>query len=591
MSLVSSKDFAALLKLDKIPVVGFLVGKFLLFITQLNKANRVYDTYKHKPILPYLNGLLNEYEIRFHVSQSDLDKIPKEGAFITISNHPLGGIDGVLLLKNILERRDDYKVIANFLLQKQAPVAPYILPVNPFDDRKDDQSSVKGLITSLKHLKEGKPLGIFPAGEVSTLKERNIYVDKTWEEGAVKLIKKANVPVIPVYFHAKNSRLFYFLSKINPVLRTLKLPSELNNKKRQVIHIKIGDPIKEKEIQKIDDLNVLNNFLREKTYLLSKSFLRKKKLVKQYRKRLKKRVKQVALPKNQKDICKEINTIREQKKRLFVSNEYEVFFTKANHIPNLMEEIGRLREITFRLIGEGTNKKCDTDKYDDYYHHLILWNKEEEKFVGAYRMGLGQEIFKSGGFKSFYVANFFNFSSEMNEKLPETIEMGRAFIVPEFQQKPMPLFLLWRGIAAVTVKYPQYKYLMGGATISNLFTEYSKSMLMYFLDKYYSNAEVKHFITSKNPFEVDLTASEKLYVENNINGDVKKLDKLIKEVEGDKLRLPVLIKQYIKQNAKFVAYNIDQDFNDAIDALIFMKINDIPRDTIEPILKDVVIEN
>lgn len=591
MSLVSSKDFARLLKVENIPIIGTLLGKFFLYITGLNILNKVYDKHKHKSIIPYLNALLNEHGIRYHISQSDLAKIPSKNAFITISNHPLGGVDGVILLKSLLEIRSDYKVIANFLLQKQKPVAPYILPVNPFHDKKDAKSSIQGLLNSLKHLNEGKPLGIFPAGEVSTLKERNIYVDKPWEESAIKLIKKANVPVVPIYFQARNSKLFYLLSKIHPVLRTLKLPSELGNKRKQLIHIKIGSPIKAKEINKIEDLEVLNTFLREKTYLLSKSFLRKKKLVKQYRKRLKKRVKKIAIPKNQNDICLEIDTIREQKKRLFISNEYEVFFTKSDMIPNLMEEIGRLREITFRLIGEGTNKKSDTDIYDDYYHHLILWNKEKQRFIGAYRMGLGAEVFNRNGFKSFYVSNFFKFSSEMDEKLKCTIEMGRAFIVPEFQQKPMPLFLLWRGIAAVTVKYPKYKYLMGGATISNLFTNYSKSMLMYFLDKYYNNNEVKELIRSKNPFKVDLTDNEKKYMETVVNGDVKKLDKLIKEVEGDKLRLPVLIKQYIKQNAKFVAYNIDHNFNDAIDALIFMKIEDIPRDTIEPILKDIEIEN
>lgn len=591
MPLVSSKDFSSLLKLNNIPVFGDLVGRFLLFITRLNKVNKVYDLHKHKEAIPFLDGLIKEYGITYHISKSDLAKIPKEGAFVSISNHPLGGIDGALLLRILLETRPDYKIIANFLLHKLEPVKPFMMPVNPFDDRKDVKSSISGILSALKHLDAGNPLGVFPAGEVSTIKERNIYVDKIWEEGAIKLIKKANVPVLPIYFHAKNSRWFYILSKISGVLRTLKLPSELSNKRNQVIHIKIGTLIKVKEIQKIDDITTLNSFLRGKTYLLSKSFLRKKKQVKQYRKRLKKRAKEIALPKKHIDICAEIDKIRKDKKRLFISNEYEVFLTKSNHIPHLMMEIGRLRELTFRLIGEGTNKKIDVDKYDDYYHHLILWNKSEERFVGAYRMGLGAEIFNRNGFKSFYVSTFFKFDTIMDEKLPKTIEMGRAFIVPEYQQKPMPLFLLWRGIAAVTIKYPQYEYLMGGATISNLFTNYSKFLMMSFLDTYYKNDEVASFISAKNPFHVDLTNNELNYMDHFIHGDVKKLDGIIKEVEGDKLRLPVLIKQYIKQNAKFVAYNVDHDFNDAIDALIFMRIKDIPKETIEPILKDITIEN
>ncbi|WP_029489229.1 GNAT family N-acyltransferase [Ochrovirga pacifica] len=591
MSLVNAKDFERLLKVDKIPVFGKLVGKSIMFITRLNKVNKVYDRHKDKTPLYFLNSVLEDYQIKFHVSDEDLKKIPRGDAFITISNHPLGGIDGCILLKMILGVRDDYKIIANFLLKKLEPISEHIMPVNPFENHKEAKSSVAGLIKALKHLKEGKPLGIFPAGEVSTLKERNIYVDSPWEEGALRLIQKANVPVVPIYFHAKNSHWFYRLSKISGVLRTLKLPSELSNKRKQVIHIKIGKPIKPAEISEIKELEVLNNFLRGRTYLLSKPFLRKRKQIQEYKKYLKKKAKEIASPKNHIDICSEIEGIRQRKKRLFVSNEYEVFLTKADAIPNLMEEIGRLREITFRLIGEGTNKKCDTDKFDAYYHHLILWNKEEERFVGAYRMGLGDEIYKRNGFKSFYVSTFFEFGSEMNEKLPKTIEMGRAFIVPEYQQKPMPLFLLWRGIAAVTVKYPQYEYLMGGATISNLFTGYSKSMMIHFLDTYYKNHEVAPYITSKTPYKVGLTAQEEMYMQNFIHGDVKKLDNIVKEVEEDKLRLPVLIKQYIKQNAKFVAYNVDHDFNDAIDALIFMPIKEIPKSTIEPILKDVTIEN
>ncbi len=177
MSLVSAKDFPVLLKIDKIPVFGGLIGSLALYLTHLRKVNKVYDKNLNKKGLHYLNALLDEYEIKFHVSKSDIEKIPKSGAFISTSNHPLGGVDGVLLLKTILGIREDYKVIANFLLQKQEPIASYILPVNPFDDRKDVKSSVKGIRTSLTHLKEGKPLGIFPSGEVSTLKERNLYVD------------------------------------------------------------------------------------------------------------------------------------------------------------------------------------------------------------------------------------------------------------------------------------------------------------------------------------------------------------------------------------------------------------------------------
>ena len=592
MSLVSVKDTIALLKMQNLPkFISFPIAKFFLYTTQISLANKVYDKFKHLSIIPYLTALLNEYGIRYHVSDDDLDKIPEDGAFITISNHPLGGVDGVLLMKTILEKRADYKVVANYLLQKQEPVAPYILPVNPFDGDLSNKSSIHGLLTSLRHIKEGRPLGIFPAGEVSTKRVGAIYEDKEWELGALKLIQKANVPVVPVYFHAKNSKLFYFISKISPVLRTLRLPAELANKGKQVIHIKIGKPIKAKKINSIENTEELNLFLRTRTYLLSKSFANKKKLelLKDVNP-IKKKPKNIAPPKNMDKILKEISSLEQNNKRLFTTESYGVFLTKAHAIPNLMFEIGRLREYTFRQIGEGTNKKIDTDKYDDYYHHLILWSYKHNCFVGAYRLGFGDEMFAKKGFNSFYVSNFFEFSQEMNSKLPLTIEMGRAFIVPEFQQKPMPLFLLWRGIAAVTVKKPEYKYLMGGATISNLFSTYSMSMLFRFLDKYHGNDEVKKYVNAKLPYDIKLSDEEEKYLDFFIKDKVKKLDKVVQIAENDKLKVPVLIKQYLKQNAKFVAYNVDKNFNNAVDALIFMEIKDIPTETIEPLLKDVVLE-
>ena len=282
--------------------------------------------------------------------------------------------------------------------------------------------------------------------------------------------------------------------------------------------------------------------------------------------------------------------LEQANKRLFTTGEYGVFLTKSEMIPNLMFEIGRLREYTFRQIGEGTNKKIDTDKYDDYYHHLILWSYKHNCFVGAYRLGFGDEIFAKKGFQSFYVSNFFEFSKEMDEKLPKTIEMGRAFIVPEFQQKPMPLFLLWRGIAAVTVRKPAYKYLMGGATISNLFSSYSMSMLFHFLDKNYSNKEVKQYVNAKLPYNIKVSETDEEYMNFFIGNKLKKLDKIIQIAEDDKLKIPVLIKQYLKQNARFVAYNVDKNFNNAVDALIFMEIKDIPEETIAPLLQDITLE-
>ena len=238
MGLVTAKEISQVIGLQKLGFLGTFIGWLLIKVLRISVINRIYNNNKSKKDLAFLNGILDDCNIEFQIPEEDLKRIPKQGAFISVSNHPLGGIDGVLLLKLLIEKRADYKIIANFLLHRIAPLKPYIMPVNPFETRKDAKSSVAGIKNALLHLKEGKPLGIFPAGEVSTYKDGKLKVDKPWEDGAVRLIKKAQVPIIPIYFHAKNSRFFYFLSKISDTLRTAKLPSEvISQEGLSLIHI------------------------------------------------------------------------------------------------------------------------------------------------------------------------------------------------------------------------------------------------------------------------------------------------------------------------------------------------------------------
>ena len=279
MALVTSKEIAQVIGLQKLGFFGTFVGWVLLRILRISVINKIYDNNKNKTDLDFLNGVLDDCNINFEIPDEDLKRIPKEGPFITISNHPLGGIDGVLLLKLLVEKRTDYKIIANFLLHRVTPLKPYVMPVNPFEDRKDVKSSLTGIKNALLHLREGKPLGIFPAGEVSTYKDGKLNVDKPWEEGAVKLIKKANVPVIPIYFHAKNSRLFYFLSKISDTLRTAKLPSELVSQRGKVIKVRIGKPISVKDQKEYKDIPSFYEFIRKKTYMLANPFEKAHKLI------------------------------------------------------------------------------------------------------------------------------------------------------------------------------------------------------------------------------------------------------------------------------------------------------------------------
>ncbi|MBE8727472.1 GNAT family N-acyltransferase [Flavobacterium hungaricum] len=590
MGLVTAKEVAKAINVEKYGVLGTFSGWILMKVLKISTLNKIYDHNKHLEDVAFLNGILDEMEIKFEIPEEDLKRLPKDGAYITISNHPLGGIDGILLLKLMLEREPNFKIIANFLLHRIVPMKKYIMPVNPFENHKDAKSSVIGIKETLRHLSDGKPLGIFPAGEVSTYKDGKLMVDKPWEEGAIKLIRKAKVPVVPIYFHAKNSKLFYWLSKIDDTLRTAKLPSELLTQKDRVIKVRIGKPISVSEQNEIESFEEYSEFLRKKTYMLANPFEKDTKLIDTASLKITKAPKKIVTPANESKMIDEVQALRNSDARFLQSKNYEVFFASAKEIPNIIHEIGRLREITFREVGEGTNESIDLDEYDQYYHHMFLWDDETKKIAGAYRMGLGSEIYPKHGIEGFYLTDLFRFEPELHDMMHKSIEMGRAFIVKEYQQKPMPLFLLWKGIIHTTLRHPEHKYLVGGVSISNQFSDFSKSLMIEFMKSNYYDPYIAQYIHPKKAYKVKLKDADKDFIFDEAESDLNKFDKIIDELEPGNLRLPVLIKKYIKQNARVVAFNVDPLFNNAIDGLMYIRIADIPESTMKPVIEEFQIE-
>ncbi|OEK09451.1 glycerol acyltransferase [Flavivirga aquatica] len=586
--LVTPKEVAKAIQLNKYGFIGTFIGWLLMKVLKISTLNKVYNRNKHLSELPFLNGILDEFQIKFEIPEEDLKRLPKDGAYITISNHPLGGIDGILLLKLMLEQRKDFKIIANFLLHRIEPLKPYIMPVNPFEDRKDVKSSIAGFKNSILHLREGHPLGIFPAGEVSTYRDGKLVVDKPWEEAAMKLIKKAEVPVVPIYFHAKNSKLFYKLSKISDTFRTAKLPSELLTQKRRVIKVRIGKPISVAAQKEHTTLGDFTEFLRRKTYMLSNSFEDKSKILDNISSTLKtpKTPKNIVTPVDAVLMAKEIDALRKKDGRLLQSKNYEVFLAPAESITNILHEIGRLREITFREVGEGTNEAIDLDTFDSYYHHMFLWDNENKVIAGAYRMGLGSKIFERYGIDGFYLQDLFRFEPELYKMMSQSIEMGRAFIIKDYQQKPMPLFLLWKGIVHTTLRFPEHKFLIGGVSISNQFSNFSKSLMIEFMKSHYYDPYLAQYVHPKKEFKVKLKDADKDFVFDATEADLNKFDKIIDEIEPGALRLPVLLKKYIKQNARLVAFNVDPLFNNAVDGLMYIKIADLPESTVRPVMEE-----
>ncbi len=587
MSLVSAKEIAKVLNINKFGFFGNAVGWVLLKVLGISKLNKVYDKTKHLDKLDFLDAMVKEFQIDFEIPEEDLKRIPKTGAFITVSNHPLGGIDGILLLKLLASSRPDFKILANFILLKIEPIKDFVLPVNPFDNKKDEgKSSYTGIKQALEHVNNGNPLGLFPAGEVSTYSDGMLIQDKPWEEAAVKFIKKARVPVVPICFHAKNSTLFYILAKLSDTLRTAKLPSELLTQKRRTIKVRIGNQIPVKDQDEYEDLSKFSDFIRMKTYMLANPY--KKGLLKIITPTLifPSQPKTIVTARPTEHLIEEVEQLKVSDAILLTSKNYSVFLADSQQIPNILHEIGRLREITFRTIGEGTNKTIDIDVYDAYYKHMFLWDNDAQRVVGAYRMGLGDEIYKAKGIEGFYVNELFKFEPELYSMLSKTIEMGRAFIINEYQQRPMPLFLLWKGIVHVTLRYPDLKYLLGGVSISNKFSNFSKSLMIGFMKSNYYDPYVAQYVHPKKDYKVRLKDEHKDYIFDASKVDMNKFDKLIDEIEPGSLRLPVLLKKYVKQNARLVAFNVDPKFNNAIDGLMYIRISDLPESTVKPVMEE-----
>ncbi|MGF1586441.1 MAG: lysophospholipid acyltransferase family protein [Bacteroidales bacterium] len=589
---MDGKNYKLLTNSDIIKATGMtfpgsiVFAKALMQVLKLNRVNNLYSLLPESSPIDFVNITLEQLQIRFELKPEELEKIPETGSFIAIANHPYGGIDSLLMVKAIYEKRPDIKIMANYLLKRLKAVEDIILPVNPFDTAQSNRSSYEGLKAGLNHLAEGHCVGIFPAGEVSTWQcDSNVIVDKEWNRSVLKFIQRANVPVIPIYFHGTNSRMFHFLGRVHPVLRTARLPSELFNKKDKTIQIRIGSQISIPDQARLNNISEYGRYLRAKIYSLGTTLENGKTLsFKSYHSLRKEADLIKPIPKPL--LLKEIDEIRKSYE-LFSSGNYCVICAPASLIPGLLTETGRLRELTFRLAGEGTGKNCDTDDYDSYYHHLIMWDTEKERIAGGYRIGKGREIIERHGIKGLYVNSLFEIKDEFEYTLRESIELGRSFVTPDYQRRVLPLYLLWKGILCFLIKNPEYRYLYGPVSISKDISEFSKKIIIEFTRKYYFNHDLSSMFTSRRRFHYaggNIVDSEILIA--GAGKDINRLESIINDVQPG-FRMPVLLKKYLSLNAKILGFNIDPGFNNCLDGLMFLDMYDIPEEFIKSLSKEI----
>ena len=582
MELVKPKDI-----LQTNPFLAYLGGeslaKFIMYVLRFNKLNKIYGQIGDKQGIEFVDALIGLLKINCEFDPNDLRKVPKTGPFIVVANHPFGGLDGILLIKILSQVRPDIKVMANFLLKRIEPISDFFLAVNPFEDQKGTRSGLGGLKSAMEHLQKGGGLCIFPAGEVSSYDASNKITDRQWQYPALKFIKRAGVPVVPVYFNGKNSRLFHLIGKIHPQLRTAKLPSEFLNKKRKPVKIRIGSVISVKEQEGFTEIYQFGRFLRAKTFSLN-SRVEVKRFF-NYSLFRQPKPEPVAPQTSQEKILDEIKSL-EKENLLFKMKNFAVYCAPSHGIPFILNEIGRLREVTFREVGEGTNSSIDLDEFDLYYHQLFIWDLEALCIVGAYRIGKGADILHEFGLGGFYVQSLFRMKDSFIPIVQQSLELGRSFVVKEYQRQPMPLFLLWKGILYFLLKNPDYRYLIGPVSISNNYSKISKEMIIKFIMSHHFDWNMARLILPRNAFKFKSQDPNINVIMENMS-DINKLDQIIGDVDEMNTGLPVLLKKYIKLNARIISFNVDPKFNNCLDGLILLDVYDVPKNVVESLSKEV----
>src|SRR5208337_1466952 len=418
---------------------------------------------------------------------------------------------------------------------------------------------------------------VFPAGEVSQLNVREAQVtDPAWNSVAARLIRKTGASALPVYFCGRNSVTFQLLGLINPRLRTLFLLQEFLQHRDKDVQVRIGGAIAPELIANLESDEEATEYLRLRTYLLSYRGKKPISLPTMMR---------AALPRmSQEPIASEvpsrfvINDIAAlPAERLLVENaDFAVYAARASELPHALDELGRLREITFRAAGEGTGRSSDLDRFDAYYWHLLLWNKEKQELAGAYRAGNTDEIVRAHGIKGLYTNTMFRYDEQLFLKIGSALELGRSFVRREYQRQYAPLFLLWKGIARFVAEHPETPLLFGAVSISNEYSSLSREMIVRYFEqrraKDEDGREIAELIQARTPFRAPKLRRWDCGALCSALGDLDELAEPISDVEEDGKGLPILLKQYAKVGGRLVGFNLDRKFSDVVDGLMIVDL-------------------
>jgi putative hemolysin len=514
--------------------------------------------------------LMRALDIELKVTPEDLKKIPASGAVIAVSNHPFGLLDGALLASLLTSVRPDVRVLTNHMLGELPELAHMGIFIDPFDRPESRMANGRALKQAIAHVRGGGLLLIFPAGEVSHFDFRAGAIrDPEWRVTAARLVRITRAKTVPILVRGSNGIPFQMLGMVHPRLRTAALPAELLNKRGKSVEVRIGGVIDPAQIDAMPNDESAIQYLRLRTDLLA---------------RRGSPVSEQAAGAEETPVATETacSAIAREVEHLPAEclleevREMAVYMADAHRIPVVLEEIGRLREITFRGAGEGTGEVRDLDRFDQHYQHLFVWNRQKREIVGAYRVGDVPRLLALFGRKGLYTESLFRFSGGFLEKLGPALELGRSFIRPEYQRQFAPLLLLWKGISAYVWRRPEYATLIGAVSVSNRYSQASRELIARYFEKQESRAVRSVFkpreVKARRPLRGNFVQKWDLQALCSLLPDVDDLSAPIADLEPDGKGIPILVRQYVRLGGKLLAFSVDPQFGNTLDGFVMLDL-------------------
>jgi len=526
--------------------------------------------YKNNPATDILSDLLIRLNITYKLSDNDFSRIPAEGKIILISNHPFGIFESLILMDFLRKIRPDFKLLSAESLENIPEFREYILFNHSLGFKKEYAANNLTIMNLAKEwLETSGLLVIFPAEEIAILPAS----DRKWNLNIARLIRQTQAPVLPVHFYGRKGlmyQLFGFMNSSQQASSLPKLPFTRNQKK---IPVSIGEVITSKEVSHFESDQSLTNYIRMRTFILGNRKKRKTGVF-GFSPRTVHQIENnetliEAIPVDV--LLAEINAL-DGDRLLVKSDEWAVYFGKFDEFPEMMREIGRLREQTFREVKEGTGKALDLDSFDKYYTQLFIWNHKENELVGAYRLGEVDKILEADGKSGLYTSTLFKYKPRFFKKIMPSLELGRSFIQQKYQKNYSSLLMLWKGIGAFIVRHPKYRYLFGPVSINKEFKIQSRQILIDFLTFNSFEKDLAKLVRAENEHK---KARVKGWSGKKLRKEILNIEDLlgfIRSIEEQELDIPVLLRQYLKLGGKLVGFNIDPEFSDVLDGLILVDL-------------------